>query len=80
MLDDAREAIRVARMGERSVAYLPFATVLKLKLDASRSWTAAAFDLEGKRVAHLPVTPCEDGIRVAQHPFTADALVVVTPA
>ena len=80
VLDDAREAIRVARVGERSVAYLPFATVLKLKLDASRSWTAAAFDLEGKRVAHLPVTPCEDGIRVAQHPFTADALVVVTPA
>ena len=43
VLDDAREAIRVARVGERSVAYLPFATVLKLK-------ARCLSQLDGRRV------------------------------
>lgn len=80
VLDDTREPIRVARVGEQVVAYVPFATALALKLDGAGAWTATALDLETKRVAHLPVTAYEGGVRVAQHPFAHDALVVVRPA
>ncbi len=82
VLDDGREAIRVARVGARVVAYVPRTTALKLRLDAASAWRATAFDLETKRLAHLPVEPAADGsaVRVAQHPFAHDALIVVEPA
>ena len=79
LLDDTRERIRVARIGARVVTYLPHATALKLHLDGA--WRAAAVELEDKRLAHLSVEPlAQGGVRVAQHPFTHDALVVLTPA
>lgn len=78
LLDDAREQIRVARVGERVVAYVPRTTALKLRVDGA--WDAVAFDLANKHMAHLPIRDLEDGgVRVAQHPFTQDALVVLTP-
>lgn len=81
LLDDAREAIRVARVGERVVVYLPRTTAVKLKLEGgATAWSAAAFDLETKRVANLPVVPVDGAVRVAQHPFEHDALLVVSPA
>ena len=52
--DDAREAIRVARVGDRVVTYLPRTTALKFKLDGARDWTATVLDMEGKRIAKLP--------------------------
>lgn len=54
LLDDAREAIRVARVGDRVVTYLPRTTALKFKLDGARDWTATVLDMEGKRIAKLP--------------------------
>lgn len=82
LLDDDRESIRVARVGEKVVAYVPRTTALKLKLDAGRGWRATVLDMEDKRIAQLPVRVLEDGagVRVAQHPFEHDALVVVEPA
>ena len=81
LLDDAREAIRVARVGERVVVYLPRTTAVKLKLEGgATAWNAVAFDLENKRVANLPVMSVDDAVRVAQHPFEHDALLVVSPA
>ena len=81
LLDDAREAIRVARVGERVVVYLPRTTAVKLKLEGgTTAWNAVAFDLENKRVANLPVVPVDGAVRVAQHPFEHDALLVVSPA
>lgn len=79
LLDDARVAIRIARIGKRVVAYLPRTTALKLH-GAFEGAAAVAFDLEDKRLAHLPVNvDAEAGAtRVAQHPFAHDALVVVT--
>lgn len=79
LLDDNREQIRAARIGERVVVYLPRTTALKLRVDGA--WSAVAFDLENKRVAHLPVRVLDEGgVRVAQHPFEHDALLVVSPA
>ena len=81
LLDDAREAIRVARVGDRVVTYLPRTTALKFKLDGARGWTATVLDMEDKRIARLPVHDNGDGtVRVAQHPFEHDALLVVSPA
>ena len=81
LLDDAREAIRVARVGDRIVTYLPRTTALKFKLDGTRGWTATVLDMEDKRIARLPVRNNGDGtVRVAQHPFEHDALLVVSPA
>ena len=81
LLDDAREAIRVARVGERVVVYLPRTTAVKLKLEGgTTAWNAVAFDLENKRVANLPVKDADGEVRVAQHPFEHDALLVVSPA
>lgn len=75
LLDDKREAIRCARVGEKAVVYLPRATKVRLKVAAATR--AQAFDLENKRLAALPVN-CADGMTVvAQHPFEHDALVVV---
>lgn len=54
LLDDAREAIRVARVGDRVVTYLPRTTALKFKLDGARDWTATVLDMEDKRIAKLP--------------------------
>ncbi len=54
LLDDARKAIRVARVGDRVVTYLPRTTALKFKLDGARSWTATVLDMEDKRIAKLP--------------------------
>lgn len=80
LLDDAREAIRVARVGDRVVTYLPRTTALKFKLDGARGWTATVLDMEDKRIAKLPVRDNGDGtVRVAQHPFEHDALVILTP-
>ena len=80
LLDDAREAIRVARVGDRVVTYLPRTTALKFKLDGARDWTATVLDMEGKRIAKLPVRDNGDGtVRVAQHPFEHDALVILAP-
>ena len=80
LLDDARESIRVARVGDRIVAYLPRTTALKFKLDGARGWTATVLDMEDKRIAKLPVRDNGDGtVRVAQHPFEHDALVILTP-
>lgn len=81
-LDDTRAAIRVAHIGNTMVGYLPFATSFALKremlpVDAT-GYTACAFDLQDKRVAHLPVTVTETAVRVAQHPFVHDALVMLT--
>lgn len=73
--DDAREAIRVARVGDRVVTYLPRTTALTFKLDGARGWTATVLDMEDKRIAKLPVRDNGDGtVRVAQHPFEHDAL------
>lgn len=81
-LDDAREAIRVARVGDSVVGYLPFATSFTLKRAAlpagASGFTARALDLEDKRLAHLPVRVADDTVQVAQHPFRHDALVVLT--
>ncbi len=82
VLDDAREEIRVGRTpGEapRYLVYLAHATAVKLKVELA-GYTARAIDLEGKRIAHLPVTVEGGATRVAQHPFIADALVVLEPA
>ena len=81
LLADEREAIRVARAGKRVVAYLPRTTKLKLH-GAFEGATAVTFDLEDKRVAHLPVTADAgaDLTTVAQHPFAHDVLVVMTLA
>ena len=63
------------------VAYLPRTTALKFKLDGARGWTAAALDMEDKHIAKLPVRDNGNGtVRVAQHPFEHDALLVVSPA
>ena len=80
LLDDAREAIRVARVGDRVVAYLPRTTALKLH-GSFADMEAVAFDLEDKRVAHLPmrVDTQAGTTRVEQHPFGNDALVVLEP-
>ena len=82
LLDDDRAAIRVARVGEKVVAYVPRTTALKLKLDAGAAWHATVLDMEDKRIAQVPVRALDDGagVRVAQHPFERDALVVVEPA
>ena len=80
LLDDAREAIRVARVGDRVVTYLPRTTALKFKLDGARGWTATVHDMEDKRIAKLPVRDNGDGtVCVAQHPFEHDALVILAP-
>lgn len=81
LLDDAREAIRVARVGDRMVAYLPRTTALKLH-GSFADMEAVAFDLEDRRVAHLPVrVDAQTGTtRVEQHPFGHDALVILKPA
>ena len=56
-------------------------TALKFKLDGARDWTATVLDMEDKRIAKLPVRDNGDGtVRVAQHPFERDALLVVSPA
>ena len=80
LLDDAREAIRVARVGDRVVAYLPRTTALKLH-GPFADMEAVALDLEDKRVAHLPmrVDTQAGTTRVEQHPFGNDALVVLEP-
>lgn len=82
LLDDDREQIRVGRVGSHVVAYLPRATRLRLRGVEGGPWSAVAFDLEDKRVAHLAVEPGEGAgsLRVAQHPFTHDALVVLSEA
>ncbi len=84
LLDDAREQIRVGAVGNSIVAYLPFATKLKLKgldevLPDAAAWSATAFDLETKRLARLQVEADSEGdcLSVPQHPFEHDALVVV---
>lgn len=80
-LADDREQIRVAHNGaERPtyLAYLPRATALKLGV-ALEGYTARAIDLAQKRIAHLPVTVGDGATRVAQHPFCADALIVLEP-
>ena len=77
-----RPSFGVARVGERVVVYLPRTTSVKLKLEGgAAAWSAVAFDLETKRVANLPVAAADvDGeIRVAQHPFEHDALLVISP-
>ncbi len=81
LLDDAREAIRVARVGDRVVAYLPRTTALKLH-GPFADMEAVAFDLEDKRVAHLPMrVDARTGMtRIEQHPFGHDALVILKPA
>ena len=81
LLDDAREAIRVARVGDRVVAYLPRTTALKLH-GPFADMEAVALDLEDKRVAHLPmrVDTQAGTTRVEQHPFGHDALVILKPA
>lgn len=80
LLDDARESIRVARIGDAVVAYMPRATALRLH-GAFEHMEAIAFDLEDKRVAHMPkrVDEAAASTRVEQHPFTHDALVVLKP-
>ena len=80
LLDDARESIRVARIGDAVVAYMPRATALRLH-GAFEHMEAIAFDLEDKRVAHMPMRVDETAAstRVEQHPFTHDALVVLKP-
>ena len=83
LLADEREAIRVARTDAHIVAYMPFATKLKLKgmdgVDAG-CVSVVAYDLERRHVAHLGA--CEGtepgALTVAQHPFEHDALVVVS--
>ena len=41
---------------------------------------ATVLDMEDKRIAKLPVRDNGDGaVRVAQHPFEHDALVILTP-
>ena len=80
-LADDREQIRVAHNeAERPtyLAYLPRATALKLGV-ALEGYTARAIDLALKRIAHLPVTVADGATRVAQHPFCADALIVLEP-
>ena len=61
---------------------MPRTTALKLKLDAGAAWHATVLDMEDKRIAQVPVRALDDGagVRVAQHPFERDALVVVEPA
>lgn len=80
-LADDREQIRVAHNeAERPtyLAYLPRATALKLGV-ALEGYTARAIDLAQKRIAHLSVTVGDGATRVAQHPFCADALIVLEP-
>ena len=80
-LADDREQIRVAHNeAERPtyLAYLPRATALKLGV-ALEGYAARAIDLAQKRIAHLPVTIADGATRVAQHPFCADALIVLEP-
>lgn len=70
----------MARVGDRVVTYLPRTTALKFKLDGARGWTATVLDMEDKRIAKLPVRDNGDGtVRVAQHPFEHDALVILAP-
>lgn len=91
VLADDREAIRAARVvahdgtteggaGKtvRYLAYLPRTTTLKLGV-APTVCKARAIDLDQKGVAHLPVTvdAAARTTTIAQHPFRADALVIV---
>lgn len=86
LLDDEREAIRVGLVGSSVVAYMPRATSLNLHRlegtdlgNGSEQLSAIAIDLENRRVAHLPRHESRPGeVRVAQHPFEHDALVVVS--
>ena len=49
-------------------------------LDGARGRTATVLDMEDKRIARLPVHDNGDGtVRVAQHPFEHDALVILAP-
>lgn len=81
LLADDRESIRVARIGKKIVAYMPRTTVLKLACGGeAAAWKAQALDLEQKRIASLPVTAEGSTLKVAQHPFQHDALLVVEPA
>lgn len=80
-LADDREQIRVAHsIGDAPVylVYMPRATALALSVELA-GYTARAIDLAEKRVAHLPVTVSDGVTRVAQHPFTADVLLVLEP-
>ncbi len=80
VLGDDRESIRAARIGERVLIYMPRTTALGLKLQGD-AWRAVALDLDKKRIAKLPVRSLDGGcsIRVGQHPFERDALIVVEP-
>ena len=80
-LDDTRDEIRLARISADDAspayaAYMPRATKLKIKGELAGA-TAVAIDLENKRVARLPVKVGDGVTVVSQHPFTADALLVV---
>ena len=82
-LDDSRTEIRLADLGDGGlpvyVAYMPYATKLKVKGELE-GYEALALDLDAKRVAHLPVAVEEGATVAAQHPFASDALVVLRPA
>ncbi len=80
LLDDTRDSIRVARAGKRVVAYLPFATKVRLRDVPGDSFTARALNLADRRIARLDVTVADGVLSVAQHPFADDVLVVVEPA
>lgn len=81
LLDDDREPIRVARIGQKIVAYMPRTTKLKLKCAGEASaWKATVLDLEQKCIAKVPITTDGETLVVVQHPFEHDALVVVEPA
>ncbi|MFR3924237.1 MAG: hypothetical protein ACLTXI_02915 [Collinsella sp.] len=80
LLDDARGGHSCGARW-RSRRHIPACVHGAQLLDGARDWTATVLDMEDKRIAKLPVRDNGDGtVRVAQHPFEHDALLVVSPA
>ncbi|QWT17210.1 DUF4038 domain-containing protein [Collinsella sp. zg1085] len=85
LLDDTREQIRVGRAGDKLIIYVPYATELRLTGVAAllgvanNGWQAKVFDLELKRLAHVGSVydGKADTLRILQHSFTHDVLLVV---
>ncbi|AEB07692.1 hypothetical protein Corgl_1593 [Coriobacterium glomerans PW2] len=81
LLDDEREEIRAARIGERIVIYVPRTTSIAIRSSLA-GCNVQAIALENRRVARLPFSSDDKKgccARIAQHPFEHDALIVISP-
>ena len=76
---DTQEVRLAKTLDGRYLAYLPMSNELSIKGDLT-GYAARALDLENHFVASLPLVVVDGVTTVGQHPFGADALVVVEPA